>query len=340
MPVFVYVTASGDDKIVVFGQDPDSGALETLDEVVAVGRPAPLATDPTRRFLYAARRDAKELSSYRIDWETGGLTLLGNAELESDPNFLSTDETGRWLLSAYYIAGRCAVHPIDENGVAQSPPVEWRATGGGAHCMQTDRSNRFAFVPHIAGGKGPNSIFQFAFDDETGRLTPNDPPTVPQNGELGPRHFCFHPSLDVLYFSNEQGCSVTAYNFDTDAGTLSAFQTAPTLPSLWSGRNSCAQIQINPQGTMLFAPNRGHDSIACFSIDSDSGTLTRTAIVPSEPTPRALSLDPRGRYLYSAGLDSGNLAVYEVNHAWGGLDRVATYEVGREPMWVLPIEAG
>ena len=336
MSNFIYVSASGDDRIIIFQQDPETGALDRLDEVEAPGRPAPMATDPERRFLYVARRDANELSSYRIDAETGGLSLIGAAALESDPNFLSTDRTGRWLLSAYYIAGRCAVHRIDEGGAVHAPPVEWRATARGAHCMQTDRSNRFAFVPHISGGNGPNTIYQLLFDEGTGRLTPNDPPTVPQDGELGPRHFCFHPTLDVLYFSNEQGCSVTAYRLDSESGTLSAFQEISTLPPFWSGRNSCAQIQINPKGSMLFAPNRGHDSIACFSIDADTGRMERTAIVPSEPVPRALSLDQAGEFMYAAGLDSGRLAAYKVNEAWGGLDRIATYEVGREPMWVLP----
>ena len=89
---------------------------------------------------------------------------------------------------------------------------------------------------------------------------------------------------------------------------------------------------------MLFAPNRGHDSITCFSINTESGRLTRTAIVPAEPIPRALSLDPPGRFMYSAGMDSGNLAAYRVNESWGGLDRIATYKVGKVPMWVLPVE--
>ena len=338
MPTFVYVSASGDDRIIVFRQDAEGGALERAGEVEARGRPAPLAVDPSRRFLYAARRDANELSSYRIDAETGGLSLIGVAPLESDPNYLSTDKTGRWLLSAYYAAGRCAVHPIGDGGAVETPPTEWRETGGGAHCFRTDRSNRFAFVPHIAGGNGPNAIFQFRFDESTGRLTPNDPPTVPQDGEMGPRHFCFHPNLDVVYFSNEQGCSVTAYAMDAEKGTLSALQTVSTLPAGWSGRNSCAQIQINPKGTMLFAPNRGHDSVACFEIDADSGLLRRSAISPSEPTPRALSLDPAGAFMYAAGLDSGKIAAYRVNEAWGGLDRIGTYEAGGEPMWVLPVE--
>ena len=338
MSVFIYVTASADDKVVIFKQDPDSGALEKLDEIDAPGRPAPMVADPKRRFLYLARRDANQLSTYRIDPESGGLSLLGDAPLESDPCFLATDRTGSWLFSAYYQAGIAAVHPITEDGVVTTPPTEWRETAGGAHAMLTDRSNSFAFVPHIGEGNGPNTIFQFLFDEDTGKLTPNNPPTVPQDGELGPRHFCFHPSLDVLYFSNEHGCSVTAYDFNADAGTLSAFQTVSTLPPFWNGPSTCAQIQINPAGTMLFAPNRGHDSIACFSIEGESGRLTRTAIVPAEPIPRAMSLDPAGRFMYSAGMDSGNLAAYHVNESWGGLDRIATYEVGKVPMWVLPVE--
>ena len=216
MSVFIYVTASADDKVIIFKQDTDSGALEKIDEIEAPGRPAPMVADPGRRFLYLARRDANQLTTYRIDPESGGLSLLGDAPLESDPCFLANDRTGRWLFSAYYQAGITAVHPIDEDGVVTAPPTEWRATGGGAHAMLTDRSNRFAFVPHIGEGNGPNTIFQFLFDEDTGKLTPNDPPTVPQDGELGPRHFCFHPSLDVLYFSNEHGCSVTAYHFDPD----------------------------------------------------------------------------------------------------------------------------
>ena len=33
----------------------------------------------------------------------------------------------------------------------------------------------------------------------------------------------------MVYFSNEQGCSVTAYAFDQEKGLLSALQTVSTL---------------------------------------------------------------------------------------------------------------
>jgi 6-phosphogluconolactonase len=318
--------------------DPVSGHLEKLNEVVAPGRPAPLAASPDRRFLYVGRREANEISSFSIDHGTGGLSLLGTAPLESDPCFLSTDRQGKFLLSSYYNAGHAGVHPIDARGMAGSPTIEWLATGTGAHSIQTDPSNRYAFVPHIDNRGGPNAIFQFRFDPATGHLTPNSPPRVAQPPQAGPRHFCFHPSKNILYFSNEQGCSITGYNFNPADGTLSAFQTISTLPAGFQGTNSCSQIQISPNGKFLYAPNRGHNSIAGFAVDAATGQLTALGQTPSEPTPRAFSLDPQGKFLYSAGLGSGRLAAFSIDGNSGRLTPLETYAVGADPMWVLITE--
>jgi 6-phosphogluconolactonase len=205
--------------------------------------------------------------------------------------------------------------------------------------MQTDPSNKFAFVPHIAGN-GPNAIFQFRFDENTGHITPNSPPRVEPEEHLGPRHFCFHPTQNILYFSNEQGCSVTGYRLDTATGTLSAFQTIITLPEGYSERNTCSQIQISPSGKFLYAPNRGHNSIACFSVEASSGRLTPIGQVPTEAVPSAFSLDPEGNFLYAAGSESDRLASYRVNGDTGELTPLETYSVGERPMWVLITSLG
>ncbi|MCI0439248.1 MAG: lactonase family protein [Chloroflexi bacterium] len=338
MPFFMYVSISEEDRLRVFSMDGDTGKLEFLKDVAVLGRPAPLCVDPQRRFLYVGRRRDNQISSYRIDQDTGDISPIGSVALESDPCFLSTDRRGRFVLAAYYNWGGVTIHPIGDDGAAYGPPIESLKTGTGAHSIQADPSNRYAFVPHIAGGEGkPNAIFQFRFDERTGHLTPNVPARVRQDGELGPRHFCFHPRKNVLYFSNEQACSVTAYSFDPTAGTLAALQTVSTLPQDFSGRNSCSQIQIAPSGRFLYAPNRGHDTIACFTVDADSGRLTPIGHAPSEKIPRAFSLDPQGKFLYAAGLESGRLASYRVADD-GALDPLEIYDVGKAPMWVLIVE--
>lgn len=334
MLYYMYVTLQGDDTILRFTMESATGKLELQERFAVAGGPAPLALAPDRRFLYVGRRGVCEVSSFRIDQQTGGLTQIGTMSLEAEPCYMATDRAGKFLLSAYYQAGKTAVHPIGANGVASSPPIEWRDTARGAHCLQTDPSNRFAFLPHIAGN-GPNAIYQYRFDAQTGHLTPNTPSMVSPEHEDGPRHFCFHPHKDILYFSNEQGCSVTAYHFDVSDGTLRAFQTVSTLPEDFDADNTCAQIQITPSGKFLYAPNRGHNSIAGFAVDDATGELTPIGRFSTEPVPRAFGVDPSENFLYAAGLESGKLATYRIDAHTGALTHLETSPVGERPMWVL-----
>ena len=334
MGTYMYVAVSAEDRIALFEIEPETGRLERRGDHAVFGGPYPLAVDPHRWFLYAGTVDAREVSTYRIDPGTGRLSRLGIVPLAEQPCYLSTDRTGRYLLSAYYHAGMVGVHPIGY-GAVEGPPIEWLSTGPGAHCAVTDPSNRFAYAPSIAGDFGPNLLFQFGFDESTGRLSPGSPPTLSPEGKAGPRHLCFNPNLDVAYVSNEQGCSVTAYGVDATTGALSPLRTVSTLPDGYEGDNTCSQIQITPSGRFLYAPNRGHDSVAAFSLDAETGLPTRIQIAATEPTPRALSLDPDGRRLYVAGEASGRLASYDIDPATGTLAPLEVYDVGRMPMWVL-----
>ena len=339
MTTYVYVSLQDDDQILINTMDPDTGALTARDRVAVEGGPAAMAINPDRSVVYVGRRGVQDIASFQVDQGTGGLSFIGAASLQGEPVHLATDRQGRYVLSAYYYQKTAAVHRINDAGAAEIPPVEWRQTAMGAHSIQTDPSNRFAFVPHIAN-RGPNAIYQFRFDPESGHLSPNSPPTVQPSEYLGPRHFCFHPSRDYVYFSDEQGCSVTGYNLDAEAGTLTAFQTISTLPEGYTGQNSCSQIQITPSGSFLYAPNRGHNSIAAFAVDQSSGRLTAVGRAATEAVPRAFSLDPDGRYVFAAGLETGRLASYVIDQSSGDLTPSEIYDVGRRPMWVLTTKLG
>ena len=343
MTTYLYVALAGDDKLSIFTLVPDTGVLTHQRDVPQADQPSPLAVDPAKQFCFVGLRkpDAFGLASFRIEAPTGHLIPLGSIPVDGDPVYLATDRTGRYLLSAYYYQRTVAVHAIGEDGSLYPTPIEWRETDVGAHAIETDASNRFVFVPHIAPGgalDGPNAIFQFHFDANTGRLRPNDPATVSPPGPDGPRHICFHPTLNVVYSSNEQGCGVTAYHFDPAGGTLRPFQTVSTLPSDFAGRNTCSQIRIIPNGRFLYAPNRGHNSIAGFAVDAGTGQLTAIGHTPTEPVPRAFNLDPQGRFLFSSGLESGRLASYRIEAETGQLEPLEIYDIGQQPMWVLCVE--
>ena len=349
MATYVYVAAQDDNKVSIFTMDEATGALTIAGEEEVSGGPSLLAISPDRQTLYAGHREVPEITSHRIDHQTGELTQTGSVTPPGQPAFLSTDRTGRFLLSSYYADGKAAVHPLGSDGSLGAAAAAVVDTDSGAHAMMTDRSNRFAYVPHIARQQdnvleppknipGPNVIYQFRFDEANGSLTANDPPVLPQDDMIGPRHFTFHPSLDLVYFSNEQGCSVSSYQIGDD-GALSPFETVSTLPAGVTERNTCSQIQFSPDGSLLFVPNRGHNSIASFAVDGE-GRLTPAGHAATEAVPSAFSLDPSGRFVFAAGSATGQLASYSVDSDTGQLTPLGTYAVGERPMWVLTTTLG
>src|SRR6266403_4668337 len=350
MPYALYVCLQDEDKIAAFAIDADTGRLTRQAEAVVSGGPSVLAQSPDRHVLYVGHRAQPAISSFRIDQNTGALTPQATVSAEHAPTFLATDRAGRFLLSAYYQGGYVAVHPLIADGAVGAAALDRQMTATGAHAISTDRSNRYAFVPHIARlndnvleppkeNPGPNVIFQFRFDAQTGRLTANSPARVEPAERLGPRHYCFHPALDVAYFSNEQGCSVTAYRLDPATGALSAVQTISTLPEGYTARNTCSQIHRTPSGQFLYVGNRGHNSIAGFAVDA-SGHLTAVGHVSAEAVPSAFGLDPAGRFLFAAGTASGRLASYRINNETGALTPLATYAAGERPQAVLATRLG
>lgn len=334
MSHFVYVALGGENRIAVFAMEPATGALRPTGEVPLPGSPGPLAIDPGRRFVYVGVRSTRQLCTFRLDPASGGLSLIRTIDLEADPCYLSIDRRGRFLLSACYSGGLVGVHRLAADGGPEIPPVEWRTTAPCAHSIQTDSTNRFAFVPHVAES---NVLFQFTFNEESGRLTPNQVPRVVPPEGTGPRHYEYHPSLPVLYCDNEQGSSVTAYRLDPEQGTLEPFQTLSTLPEGFTEENTTAQIHLAPPGRFLYVSNRGYNSIACFAIESGTGRLSAIGQQPTEPMPRAFNVDPYGRYLYVGGLASGQLASYRIDPHTGVLTPLEVYPVGKNPMWVLPV---
>jgi 6-phosphogluconolactonase len=330
---FVYASMAPEQKIQVYRLNAAQGTLTTMQTIPVQGAPGALAVDPKKKFLFASLRTTSTLASFRIDLKTGRLKLLSTAALAKGENaaYVGTDRTGRWLLSASYAAGKVVVHRIKDDGTIQTPPVQTVETAKTAHCAVLDPDNSFVFVPHVT----PNAVYQFRLDAASGKLTAAGKARGGKD-QAGPRHLAFHPTLQVAYTSNETGSNITAYRFSPKDG-LDPFQTLSTLPADFKGENTTAEVKVHPSGKFVWVSNRGHDSLAGFAIDAQSGKLKTLGQTPTEKTPRSFDISPDGRYLLAAGEGSGKLAVYQVDRDTGKLTLRHTYEVGKCLTWVLAI---
>ena len=155
----VYVSVAGENRIAVYARETGTGELTHQSDTRINGEPGALTVNSTRTLVFASIRSTGHLTSFRRDPTTGDLRLLSEIPAGADPAYVSLDGSGKFLLSAYYVAAKVAVHRILDDGTLLPEPVQELPTAEKAHAIDTDRSNRFAFVPHT----GPNAIFQFAF---------------------------------------------------------------------------------------------------------------------------------------------------------------------------------
>jgi 6-phosphogluconolactonase (cycloisomerase 2 family) len=170
------------------------------------------------------------------------------------------------------------------------------------HDAVFDPSGQFIAVPD----KGVDRVFVFRLDAANGKLMPNDPPFVATRAGAGPRHIAFHSQMPVAYVINELDSSVTTYRFDAQRGSLQPIQILPSIPASYTGNNTGAEIAVAHSGRVVYASNRGHDSIAIFAVDRRGGTLTSVGWAQTHAkSPRFFCLDPSAKILYAANADEG-----------------------------------
>jgi 6-phosphogluconolactonase len=338
-------TAKTDSKgIYSFHFDSGTGRLTSMAVAATTPDPSFLTVAHNEKYLYAVNELSEfggeksgAVTSYSIDAKSGKLVQLNQvASGGADPCYVSFDQSGKYLLVANYTGGSVSTFPIAADGhigpaaaIVQhtgSGPNKERQEGPHAHYSATSADNRFVFVVDL----GLDEVVVYRFDPATGSLAPNDPPFAKLAPGAGPRHLAFHPNGKFVYVLNEVIPTVTALAYDSKSGSFSTLQTLSTIPKDFTAHNDTAEIVVHPSGKFLYASNRGHDSIAEFTIDPAKGTLTLAGDFPTQgKTPRNFALDPTGKFLLAANQESNNIVIFRIDQSTGAL--VATGQVAQVP---------
>ncbi len=332
----VYVSNAGDPSVSILAMDRTTGDLRLIDKTIVPDvmpgpTSMPLALSPDRRFLFAALRgEPFAVASFAIDRASGRLRHLGNAPLDASMAYATIDKTGRWLICASYPQGELTINPIDADGHVTAPPVQIITDRPKAHCVVVDAANKHAYCPVLA----QDVILQFDFDAAAGRVSPSTPAEVRTKAGAGPRHLAFHPSGRFLYLITETTATIGAYAVDPAAGTLKELQFVDMLMPDYRGPIAAADLHVTPDGHFIYGSERRTNSLAGFRIDAATGTLSPVGHWPTETTPRGFAIDPRGRFLLAAGLESHHVTVYAIDPGSGALTPIKGHAMGRMPNWI------
>ena len=186
-----------------------------------------------------------------------------------------------------------------------------------AHSINLDPENQYAFVADL----GLDQILVYRFESIDGELKPNENfPYAKVKPGSGPRHFGFHPNGQFAYVINELNSTITAFRYESQRGGLEEIQTISTLPSDFEGNSYTAEVVVHPDGKTVYGSNRGHDSIAVFRCDPETGRLELVQIEPTQgKTPRNFAIDPTGTYLLAENQGSDTVVVFRIDPESGKL---------------------
>ena len=315
--------------------DLKTGAITKPELAAEIRNPSFLAIHPRGTHLYAAGEigdfqggKGGAISAFAMEPATGKLTLLNQrSSVGSGPCHVSVDPTGKLVMAANYGGGSVVALRINADGslaeLAESGFVQHtgssvnkgRQEAPHAHSINPDRAGRFAFAADL----GLDKILIYQIDAAAGTLKANDPAFAATPAGGGPRHFAFHPTGRFAYVCNEMTSSVTAFSYDADKGALTEMHTISTLPEPVKG-NSTAEIQVHPSGRFVYCSNRGHDSLAIFSVDPQSGKLTAAGHQKTGgKTPRNFGIDPTGQFILAANQSTNDVFVFKVDAKTGQL---------------------
>ena len=332
---FVYVGSSDSQDVTVLelkaNGDLTPVATAAVPGPAKPGGSLPMAVSPNKKRLYVGLRNEPFTAvSFAIDKKTGKLTLVGPGPLADSMAYVSTDRTGKYLLSASYGGHKVTVNPIGADGVVQAA-AQNITTLQNAHAILTDPSNKYVLHTSLGG----DVVYQQKFDAKTGKLSPNDPPTVSVKAKAGPRHLVFSPNRKFVYLLNELDASIYVFPWDAKTGTLKKeTQVASALPKDFSGKPWAADIHVTPDGRFLYASERTTSTLAAFRVDGGTGALTAIDTYPTEKQPRGFAIDPSGKFLLAVGQLSNSMSSYAIDKKDGKLTKLKEYPMGKNPNWV------
>ncbi|MEN2417360.1 lactonase family protein [Streptomyces rimosus] len=325
-PVFLGTYGNG---IITCAYDTTTGALTRQSSFSAVTDPSFLAVSPNGKVLYALDNGGRQGAVRAFAIGAGGaLTALGPARSTGGANVthLSVHPTGRCLLSANYGAGSVAAHTISADGSVGARTALVQHTGSGpdpgrqegphAHQILTDPTGAHVFAVDL----GTDKVYTYRLDPASGALRPVS--EVRSAPGAGPRHMVFHPTAPYAYVANELNSTVTVYALNTATGALTRGESLPTVPGSAATvvRNYPAEVAISADGRFLYLSNRGHESVARFSVTGGGAGLRLLDTVPSGGSwPRHIGLAPSGTLLFAANQYGRTVAAFTVNQDSGAL---------------------
>lgn len=176
-------------------------------------------------------------------------------------------------------------------GALTAVPGSPFSTSEGTRNISSDSEGRWLFASHYSA----NKISAYIIDGATGALTPVEGSPFDQPHLSFPWATAVHPNGNFLYaIGGLTGQNITGYSINE--GVLTQLSDSP-----FSASDIPFNIAFSAKGDMVYTTDMMHDNLSRFTVNSDTGTLTRLPQTPGDtisPNMVSMAVRPTGKYVY------------------------------------------
>lgn len=308
-------TKGDSEGIYSFALDTEAGNISDVNVAAKLDNPTYLTISEDNKFLYSVAKegDSGGVAAYRLDSRSASLEKINSqVSAGSPPCHVSVDAAGRNVFSANYHKGTVESYLTNTDGSIGPAVSVIEHSGSGPDSRQEKPHTHYAgLTPDekyiVAVDLGIDQIITY----EVNKGVLKEKSTLSVKPGSGPRHLVFHPNGKYAYVMTEFSSEVLLLQYHED-GSLTQIQAISTLPESFTDNNQGSAIHISSDGRFVYAGNRGHDSIAVFSVNQDNGELSFVEHTSTEGNwPRDFVLDPSEKFVVASNQNSSNIVLYK-----------------------------
>lgn len=322
---YIGTYTKGDSKgIYTFTLDTEKKELSTPILAAELENPTYVTVTADSQTLYAVVKEGEfgGVSSYRITKENGELTpLITEVSPGSSPCHVSVNQNNEKVLTAYYHRGTAELYNTDEGKVDPvSAFVQHAGTGPNVDRQEKPHVHFSGFTPDekfaVVVDLGIDKIVTYSLEGNSLEIEHS----LSVNPGSGPRHIAFHPNGKFAYVMTELSNEVIVLSYNSEDAKFTELQYISAIPADFTENSQGSAIHLSSDGRFVYVGNRGHNSIALFSVNKETGELAFIEHTSTEGNwPRDFVLDPTEKFLVASNEQSGNLVLYTRDEETGKL---------------------
>lgn len=297
--------------IYIFELNEDNGEIQSVDTGYDIEASTYLAQ--TEQFLYAITKEneACGVAAFKKD-ENGQLTLINKCLASENGTgcYISVSSDHNFLFEAVYTAGIARIYQLnpDTGEVVKLIEELEHSYPTGTHERQDH--NHIHFIRETPDHKyvavtdlGADKIVTYTFGVEGFK----EHAVSEFHAEDGPRHIEFHNNGKYAYVVHELSNRVSVVQYHD--GKFEEIERHLTIPEDFTEETKLAAVRLSHDEQNLYISNRGHDSIAIFTVVDDGKGINPVEIVKSGGEfPRDFNITESDEYLVCAHQE-GNYAL-------------------------------